>query len=43
MKGRYYCEYESPIYRQIVAEKFKLEKKSKKIKRGKRKFGESKT
>jgi len=40
MKGRYYCEYESPIYRQIIAEKLKLEKKNiKTVKRGKRKFG----
>ena len=38
MKGRYYCEYESPIYRQIIAEKLKLEKKQTKgTKKGKRK------
>ena len=38
MKGRYYCEYESPIYRQIIAEKLKLEKKQAKgTKKGKRK------
>tara|TARA_Y100000004_G_C8876670_1_gene395747 strand:+ start:411 stop:545 length:135 start_codon:yes stop_codon:yes gene_type:complete len=38
MKGRYYCEYESPIYRQIIAEKLKLEKKQNvNIKKGKRK------
>ena len=39
MKGRYYCEMESPIYRQIIAEKLKLEKKQNiNIKRGKRKY-----
>ena len=39
MKGRYYCEYESPIYRQIITEKLKLEKKQNiNIKRGKRKY-----
>lgn len=38
MKGRYYCEMESPIYRQIIAEKLKLEKKQTKgTKKGKRK------
>ena len=38
MKGKYYCEMESPIYRQIIAEKLKLEKKQTKgIKKGKRK------
>ena len=31
MKGRYYCEMESPIYRQIIAEKLKLEKKQNKL------------
>jgi hypothetical protein len=37
MKGRYYCEMESPIYRQIIAEKLKLEKKQNKgPKKGKR-------
>ena len=37
MKGKYYCEYESPIYRQIMAEKLKLEKKQTKgTKKGKR-------
>ena len=39
MKGRYYCEIESPIYRQIIAEKLKLEKKQTKgTKKGKRKM-----
>ena len=38
MKGRYYCEIESPIYRQIIAEKLILEKKqNNKTKKGKRK------
>ena len=38
MKGRYYCEMESPIYRQIIAEKLKIEdKKIKGTKKGKRK------
>mgnify|MGYP001298001264 FL=1 len=37
MKGRYYCEYESPIYRQIIAEKLKVEgKQIKGTKKGKR-------
>ena len=37
MKGRYYCEMESSIYRQIIAEKLKLEKKQNKgPKKGKR-------
>ena len=40
MKGRYYCEYESPIYRQIIAEKLKIEGKQIKVtKKGKRKNG----
>ena len=38
MKGKYYCEMESPIYRQIIAEKLKIEKgKNKGTKKGKRK------
>ena len=38
MKGRDYCEMESPIYRQIIDEKLKLEKKQNKLtKKGKRK------
>ena len=38
MKGRYYCEMESPIYKQIVAEKLKIGgKQIKGIKKGKRK------
>tara|TARA_B100000902_G_C27120709_1_gene818516 strand:- start:686 stop:808 length:123 start_codon:yes stop_codon:yes gene_type:complete len=37
MKGRYYCEYESPIYRQIITEKLRIEgKKIKGTKKGKR-------
>jgi len=40
MKDRYYCEMESPIYRQIIAEKLRLEKKLiKGNKKGKRKNG----
>jgi hypothetical protein len=40
MKDRYYCEMESPIYRQIIAEKLRLEKKLiKGPKKGKRKNG----
>ena len=43
MKGRYYCEMESPIYRQIIAEKLKLEKKVNKLtKKGKRKNAQRK-
>tara|TARA_B100001094_G_scaffold260582_1_gene261092 strand:- start:1342 stop:1470 length:129 start_codon:yes stop_codon:yes gene_type:complete len=38
MKGRYYCEMESPIYRQILAEKFRIEgKEIQGNKKGKRK------
>ncbi len=41
MKGRYYCEMESPIYRQIIAEKLIIEgKQAKGNKRGKRKNNE---
>tara|TARA_R110002020_G_scaffold292467_1_gene507894 strand:- start:190 stop:321 length:132 start_codon:yes stop_codon:yes gene_type:complete len=41
MKGRYYCEMESPIYRQIIAEKLIIEgKQAKGNKRGKRKTNE---
>ena len=29
MKGRYYCEMESPIYREIIAEKLRFEGKKK--------------
>ncbi len=37
MKGRYYCEMESPIYRQIIAEKLKFGKNHNKgTKKGKR-------
>jgi hypothetical protein len=37
MKGRYYCEMESPIYRQIIAEKLRIEgKQIKGTKKGKR-------
>ena len=37
MKGKYYCEMESPIYRQIIAEKLKIEgKQVKGTKKGKR-------
>ena len=40
MKGRYYCEMESPIYRQIIAEKLIIEgKQIKGTKKGKRKNG----
>ena len=40
MKGRYYCEMESPTYRQIITEKLKIEKKQTKgTKKGKRKNG----
>ena len=43
MKGRYYCEMESPIYRQIIAEKLKLEKNLiKGNKKGKRTNGQRK-
>ena len=27
MKGKYYCEMESPIYREIIAEKLRFEGK----------------
>ena len=38
MKKQYYCETESPIYRQIIAEKLKIEgKEIKGNKKGKRK------
>lgn len=38
MKGRYYCEMESPTYRQIIAEKLIIEDKQiKGTKKGKRK------
>jgi hypothetical protein len=38
MKKQYYCEMESPIYRQIIAEKLKIEgKEIKGNKKGKRK------
>ncbi len=38
MKGRYYCEMESPTYRQIIAEKLIIEgKQIKGTKKGKRK------
>ena len=38
MKKQYYCEIESPIYRQIIAEKLKIEgKRIKGNKKGKRK------
>jgi|TARA_R110000851_G_scaffold319453_1_gene483858 hypothetical protein len=37
MKRRYYCEMESPIYRQILAEKLKVKKQNISTKKGKRK------
>jgi len=38
MKKQYYCEMESPIYRQIISEKLKIEGKYfKRNKKGKRK------
>ena len=38
MKGRYYCEMESPIYRQIIAEKLRTKSKQVKgTKKGRRK------
>ncbi len=37
MKKRYYCEMESPIYRQIMSEKLKLKKQPSGKKKGKRK------
>ena len=37
MKRRYYCEMESPIYRQILAEKLKVKNQNVSTKKGKRK------
>jgi len=37
MKRRYYCEMESPIYRQIIVEKLMLKKQNISTKKGKRK------